>query len=318
MRIFIEYDLKNESGKGRFIQRLTKQWDEMGVKYSDNPKGCDARLAITRYRTKSNLPTAIRIDGAHNEIHAIKGKDRKKLEKSMLWKNKHTADCVKRSDAVIWQSDFCRRMGHVVFGKNPKREYVIFNGDDPANYLPRKPEKIVVLSAHWKARPHKRLKEMLEVADSYTKIHPDVMFHVLGDIHEEIGHGKNVVMHGMVGLDEMKEMFSRSACMLNICYADWCPNAVVEALVAGVPVICTANHGVSEIVRECGIIVDIDEPIPRKHFKRAMNMPIRDIQPVYTALDRMLIMGEAFPPAEHLYIEKIAKQYAGVFNAIVR
>jgi glycosyltransferase involved in cell wall biosynthesis len=107
----------------------------------------------------------------------------------------------------------------------------------------------------------------------------------------------------------MKEIFATAGCMLNICYADWCPNAVVEALVAGIPVICTKGHGVSEIVKDSGIIVDIDHTIDKKHFFRATNKPIKNIQPVYDALDKVLFTDLTFPKPEHLYIQNVARQY---------
>ena len=320
MKIFIEYSLSDDSGKGKFIQRLTKQWDKTGIKYSDKPAGCDCRLTLTRYRTKSKLPTVIRIDGAHNEIQSLKGKDKNRLRNSMKWKNELTAKSINKSKAVIWQSDFCRRMGHAVFKVKPKREYVIFNGDDPTDYLPWTPGKNVIMSAHWKNRPHKRLKEMLEVAENFTKKHPDVIFHVLGGVEIKYEQNHNIQFHGRLTQEQMKKVFATATCMLNICYADWCPNAVVEALVAGMPVICTANQGVSEIVKDSGIIVDIDDPIPSKHFKRAMNKPIRDIQPVYKALEILFNPDTTvkFVKPEHLYIEKVAKQYAEVFREILR
>ena len=316
MKTYIEYDVANESGKGRFLNRLTQQWDKTGVKWSAKQDGCSARLAVTRFRTESKLPTAIRIDGSHNEIIIPKGADKQRLLKSMKWKNEHCASCINRSEAVIWQSEFCKRMGHAIWKIKPSREYVIFNGDDPANWLPRNPQKRIVLSAHWKNRPHKRLREMAEIANKYTAEHPEVMFDVLGDVIGEAVHGPNIIYHGRVGLDVMKKVYSEAAAMLNICYADWCPNAVVEALVAGMPVICTANHGVSEIVGRSGIVVDIDEPIPKDHFTRAMNKAIRDTKPVYDALDKILYGGAVFPPAEHLHISRVAEQYAGVFRDI--
>ena len=313
MKIFIEYDPQNLSGKGKFLGRLVKQWEKMGIKYSDKQEGCDARLSLTRFRTKSKLPTVIRIDGSHNEINPIGARDKKRLLNSLKWKNKKTADSINKSKAVIWQSDFSRKMGHSFLKIKPKNEYVIFNGDDPNNYLERKPENIVVMSANWKNRKHKRLKEMLEIAGNVKEL----SFHVLGPFDGNYNIPDNVVTHGLVDQNKIREILSKSLLMLNICYSDWCPNAVVEALVAGVPVICTANHGVSEIVKNSGIVVDIDEPISKKHFMRAINKPIKNIQPVYDAI-KEIMNGKTFEKPCHLYIDKIAEKYANVFRQILK
>ena len=307
MKVFVEYDFKNESGKGKFCSRLRAEWDRTGVEYSDTAKGCDVRLSFIKFRTECKLPTVLRLDGSHNELHMN--------EKKQAWKNRLCSGFIKKSKAVIWQSEFCRKMGHVVFADRPRKEYVIFNGADPAEFLPWNPGKNVLLSAYWKERPHKRLAEMLDVARIYTARHPDVFFHVLGDAKDTI-KSPNIIFHGYLSTEKMKQVFSKCACMLNICYADWCPNAVVEALVAGMPVICTAGHGVSEIVRNSGIVVDIDDPIDKKHFYRAMNKPIRDIQPVYDALDAIFIEKRQFPKPEHLYIGKIARKYYEVCKEV--
>ena len=44
---------------------------------------------------------------------------------------------------------------------------------------------------------------------------------------------------------------------------DWCPNAVVEALAAGVPVICSNHGGGAELVRDRGCVLALDTEEPR-------------------------------------------------------
>jgi len=319
MKIFIEYDLNNESGKGKFIQRLTKEWDKIGVEYSDKPDGCDVRLAITRYRTDWKGKTVIRIDGAHAEFNANNAKDAKKETKKLAWKNSLTAKDIKHSDAVIWQSEFCKRMGHIVFGVKPKKEYVIFNGDNPENYkkiIKNDGKKRVVISARWKNRLHKRLKEMLEIANEYLKAHSDVLFHIIGENDVKYEKHPNIIMHGQIGKEDITRILCESDCMLNLAYFDWCPNAVVEALVAGVPVICCSGSGVAEIVKGSGIILDLDKPIPTD-LCRACFPPKFEYVPVYNALDSILYGQKEFALPEHLYIGKIARQYLSVFEGVL-
>jgi len=322
MKIFIEYDLKNESGKGKFIQRLTKQWDKMGVEYSDTESGCDVRFAITRYRTKSKLPTVIRIDGAHAEfnVDSIKNKsERKKTLKNLAWKNSITASDISRSEAVIWQSEFCRMMGKHIFKKNAKREYVIFNGDNPDDYK-RNPQndgfKRVIMSARWKHRKHKRLKEMLQIANMYLKKNDKVMFYIAGDNDVKYEKHNNIVMLGHLGMETLKDLLCKCDCMLNIAYFDWCPNAVVEALVAGLPVICSNQGGVPEIVKDSGVILQLDNEIPT-NLERATNPPEIKLEPVVDAFDEVLYGNKKFSKAEHLYIEFIARQYTDVFKDVL-
>jgi glycosyltransferase involved in cell wall biosynthesis len=317
MRVYIEYDLDNESGKGKFVQRMCREWQKMGVEYSDQPEGCTVRLAITRYRTKCKLPTALRIDGSHHEFNLESAKYKlptKEILKKLKWKNGLMADNIKASDAVIWQSHFCRSQGRKVFKVKPKIDYVVFNGADPADYRhePKK-DKIVFMSAKWLYRPHKRLKEMLEIAAEYWNLHNEVRFIVAGNNEEKSGC-PGVLMVGHVAEDVLRSLISSASCMLNLAYYDWCPNAVVEALVGGMPVICANGTGVAEIVKDSGIVLNLDKP-DHDVMRRGVPPPF-DYAPVYNALDRILYHGAVFPPAEHLYIDRIARDYADILRSI--
>ena len=201
----------------------------------------------------------------------------------------------------------------------PKKEFVIFNGADPKYYQRTESDgvKRVIMSARWKQRGHKRLKEMLEIAVEYRKAHEDVQFYVAGDNEYMKKKWDGIAMLGHIEEPELKALINKCDCMLNIAYYDWCPNAVVESLVAGVPVICASGSGVSEIVRYSGITLELNDPLPLD-IKRCCNPPPFDRYPVLSALDEVLFSGWEFPKPEHLYIETIAKQYAEAFNEILR
>lgn len=317
MKIFIEYDTKNQSGKGKFLGRLTRQWDKTGVAWSENPKGCNVRLAITRFRTKSSLPTVIRIDGSHHDTNEklVRYSDlsKKEIYKKMRWKNRMTAGNIRKSWAVIWQSDFCRAVGERVFEVKGKRGYVIFNGADPADYGQRTKNKNIVMSARWKDRPHKRLHEMVKICGRYIESHPEVRATVLGDVWGNRASYPGVEYLGHCDEEKMKNIFMNSAVMLNLAYFDWCPNAVVEALVSGLPVICSAGTGVAEIVGRSGVVLKLDDPV-KWTVKRAQVPPVFDENPVYAALDKVLYGQEDFAKPEHLYIETIAEKYYAVLK----
>jgi len=314
MKVYIEYDLKNQSGKGKFIQRLTREWDKTGVKYSDHPDGCTVRLAITRFRTKSKLPTVLRIDGSHNEFNLEYAKyklSKKEAKKKLAWKNRMVAENIKKSKAVIWQSEFCKREGRKTFGVKPRKDYVVFNGADPADYGARSGgSRKVLMMAKWAYRPHKRLKEMVAIAREYKTAE----FHIYGtNDFGDIGVPW-IINHGQTEESDLRKALPTFDCMLNLAYYDWCPNAVVEALVAGVPVICANGTGVEEIVKDSGICVNIDtEP---HDIVRRIHPPPFDPAPVCKALDEVMAPGKVFPPASHLYIADIAKKYAEIMEAV--
>jgi glycosyltransferase involved in cell wall biosynthesis len=149
---------------------------------------------------------------------------------------------------------------------------------------------------------------------AYCDKNKDVKVRVLGGIEEKVPSHPSIEYLGTVDQERMKSVFADSGVMLNLAYFDWCPNAVVEALVSGLPVICTAGHGVSEIVGNSGIILPIDKAIPRD-LARACTPPRFEYEPVYNALDMALSGLVPFAVPEHLYIDGIAKQYLTVMEA---
>jgi len=318
MKIFIEYDFTNESGKGKFIQRLCREWDRTGVKYSDSPEGCDIRLCITRDRTKWKGKTVLRIDGAHQPLACGKDYKSKRIMASLKWKNKLTASRIKKADAVIYQTEFCKKMGRKVFKAKNKNEHIIFNGAHPDEFnWNGEKEKLVIASAMWVGRPHKRLKEMIEIANNYCEIHDDVKFCFAGECEGEFKTHENVFLPGHMNIPDLDSTIAKSACMLNLAYYDWCPNAVVEGLIGGLPVICSNGTGIEEIVRDSGIILKLDSH-DSKTLKRAAKPPKIEYDPVYKALDRILYDNEKFEFPEHLHIKTVAKQYEEVFRGIVK
>ena len=160
MKLFIQYPKDNQTGKGRFFQRIVPHLEALGVKcFYENDK-CDITIAPIRFREKTKgIPRVLRVDGIH-------------LFGAKRGRNEIIEHDLRKADAVIWQSEFSRRMATGIFGFTPKTEAVIFNG---ANPIPRRPEKSemlrIIMSAKWisdgELRPHKRLKEMLEMVREY-------------------------------------------------------------------------------------------------------------------------------------------------------
>lgn len=299
MRIYCDYNLNAESGKTKFLNRLQKEWDRTGVSWSYDPDGCDVRLCVSRPRTNIDMPSVVRIDGN-------------------LTTHKHEiSHAVRNFDLVIWQSEFCRKMGRQIFGI-PKKECVVFNGASPDEFDARRPDGVsIVMSAKWKTRENKRLKRMLDLAVEYLGLHSELRFRVLGNIVVNVPRHPRIKYYGEVSNSKVKEIYSKSSCMLNLAWYDWCPNAVVEALVAGLPVICSGGTGVGEVVGDSGIVLDLDAPIERAE-QLEEHPPKINYQKVFDALDRVMYGKEKFPKAEHLNIQKIAIEYKEALNGVTK
>ena len=309
MKLYIDYKI-NDSGKGKFLQRLIPYLEELGIKCSFKKKKADIALGIRRWRNELKIPKILRVDGLHMY-----------REKKTYYTNQLTKKSIKISDGIIWQSQFCKDMVTGIFKIKPKKEFVIFNGANPDHYSKgqvynKQHRYRVLMSARWKERPWKRLKDCIDVAKEVMLLVPDVEFCILGKVDKK-NNIKNMKYYGHLSENVMRKIIPECDAMLNLSYYDWCPNAVVEALVAGVPVVCNNASGVKEIIdpESCEIVNCDLEPIPKvwNHDKPPRVNP----KPVAEALIRILNSGKR-ASCPWLNIKSIAEQYKKAFESILK
>lgn len=227
MNVFLDYK-PNETGKGKFLRRLIPALDKLGVSVRRKEKGCDVALGISWWlRRPPDMPRVLRVDG----IHLTKGK-------KQAWRNERVHKAIKKSHGVIFQSQFARRTVKKRLGLKPKREYVIYNGADPADYklapmdLPH--EKNVLMAARWANRKSKRLDLHLEVVDGYSN-RPEVHFYLAGEA-PPIKPRSNLTVLGHLPDNELRKWQCSCRYFIYMVPTDWCPNVVIEALVAGMAI----------------------------------------------------------------------------------
>ena len=304
MKLYIEYS-PNESGKGKFISRLVPELEKLGVKVSYKPEGCDISLCLTRFRTKFKGPRVLRVDG----IHLVQSK-------KTIWNNERVKKCINKADAVIWQSDFCRNTAKRVLGVKPKKEYRIYNGASPDEFFKHTNHyyPTVLIFGNFADRKHKRLKEMLELAERINSSNKKLCWEVAGNIDEEfkkkLPKVDYVNYRGHIGRDAIRLLLSRCRLVLDLQTAAWCPNVVVEALVAGCPVVGCKGAGNEELIGYSGALV-YDEP-PTRMMKNEKYYKL-DIDKVAETVMEELDRKREFERPD-LYIDNIAKQYLKVFE----
>jgi len=252
----------------------------------------------------------IRIDGVHftNDKHA-------------MWNNGRMRDDMKKSKAVIYQSPWCQKMGHACLKYKHKREYVIFNGANPEDYKTIGEVKNVphiLMSANWKGKTHKRLKEMCEIAAELPQYH----FCVAGRHEMKVKEASNITQLGHLDEEELRNYICGSDVMFNLAHYDWCPNAVVECLVAGLPIVYAAGTGLEDVVKDSGVAVKDSSPKtklikvkPKSHKHVRVKVPPIDYGEAKNALAKALAMPRMRRP--DLHIANIAKQYHKVFCKVL-
>ena len=302
MKLFLDYKL-NDSGKGKMLQRLIPALKRLGVKTKFKEKGCDVALGISRWRSDIKIPKVIRIDG----IHLTKSKKND-------WKNERIRKGIKKADAVIFQSEFAKKKVKKYFKLKDKKEFVIFNGADPddynltnlvlrgAEFVPLKNRKDshynIIASAKWchrnGYRKHKRLDTVIKVASCM----PDIHFYVAGRLIDKYKETDNLTFLGQLEEEKLRRVLRMSHIMLYPAEYDWCPNAVVEAICAGCPVVCTEGHGVTELMRACG--------------GKAANTVDEMIYAINDLLANPIVVN-----TDPVHIDTIAKQYKKALESVL-
>jgi len=311
VKLYIEHR-KDSTGKMKFISKLIPELEKLGVKVVPKNEPADIRLALTHFRGKFKGPTVNRVDGTHftNDKHS-------------KWNNRRIYNDMKKSKAVIYQSPWCQKMGRACLKYKHKHEYVIFNGANPEDYKTKiqldQEHPNIIMSANWKKKIHKRLKEMCEIAAECPQYH----FWVAGQHEMDIKAAPNITQLGHLEEPELQEYIASCDVMFNLTHYDWMPNAVVECLVAGLPVVYAKGSGMSDVVGGSGVVIANKPPKPKlitvkkkstKHVR--IKPPKIDYEEAKVAIDRALKMDRIHRP--DLYISNIAKQYHEVFKEVLK
>lgn len=220
MNVFIDYKL-NDSGKGKFIQRLIPALRKIGVKCKFKQKGCDVALGVSGWKTKTSLPRVLRVDG----IYLDKGK-------KQTWRNKQIRTAISKSDYVIYQSKFSKNTVNKKFKINPPCS-VIYNGANPDDYRNAKPIKSpykynVLMAARWGNRKHKRLDAHLEAIKNTNS--DNVHFWLAGEC--DVKSTEKLTVLGYLPDEELRRYMVMADTFLYLADLDWCPNVIVEARIA--------------------------------------------------------------------------------------
>ncbi len=308
------------TGKGFFIQRLAKELS----KYSDVEVIRDPERShdISLHISKIKIATAgkkniVRIDGCIMDIT----KNYKKA-------NKAFRKAFQRADGVIYQTNFCKKACNKFIGSPACDTDVIFNGADvhrtdnvsPAN---KENSNVFITASRW--RPQKRLKDIVETFLLADK--KDSILYVAGDLSKSgtsikwrkkyLNISKRVKYLGVLSQEQLLSYLKISDAFIHLSWIDWCPNSVVEAISASIPVICNNVGGTQELVRPSGgIVCDIDKPY---NFKpcNLYSPPDFDRDIIISAMDKAC-SDDIVIDSSHVDIQEIARKYKNFFEKITR
>lgn len=306
-----KYFARGKTGKGKFTGRLVREWREKGIEVTEDSKAeADVALHIGRMNYKSNArKNVLRVGPAC-------------IDTNMDWKkiNKEKAKSVKKADAIVYQSRYSKKIYHKLVGKLKKPEAVIFNGADPRDYEVDKASIMGPYTYNFLASTRvwlkqKRLKQIVrsfllaDVKESCLFVCGDIK-----DFNKDRYKNRNIKFLGNVSEYTLATLYKGCDAMIHLTWVDACPNSVVEAQVAGCPVICTDQGGTHELVEYGKILKEHSfqyKPVDLK------NPPVVASEKIVISINQVINKGLSIGDVKKLYIQNIAQQYLTFFEGIL-
>jgi len=236
-------------------------------------------------------------------------------------KNEPIFECYKNFDHIVFQSKFCRDVYESFTGVK-KPHSIIYNGV-PSSFSPHIShphvenfDKVVIASAKW--RRHKRLEEVME-AFSSPKLKGVALLVLDGQRYKpavdyvKSTQAHNIILFPKISHDKLPEIYVTADAMVHLSWIDWCPNTVVEGLACGLPVLCSHNGGTSELVKDNGVILQLEEDYSLGSTVDLYNPPSVDREIIINGILEVLGKPSGFERSD-LSIASVGEQYINLLK----
>ncbi len=188
--------------------------------------------------------------------------------------NARMARTYRQAAHVFWQSEFCRRGADIFLGPREGPGEVLYNAVDTSRFTPAQADpagQLVFLmtgkmDAHLFYRIENAIRGFARVVDDGL----DACLRLAGwaaptvierarEIATQLGVADRIEFRGRYTQAEAPEIYRAAHVYISTKHNDACPNAVIEAMACGLPIVFSASGGVPELVGEAGIGVQVAE-----------------------------------------------------------
>ena len=268
-------------GPGTFVAKITGEWVQQGlsITYRRLRTAQGALIVSTSWGDwfhalcrKWEVRTVLRLDGFYvptyfdNRPQPPEHQDRRLTLDRIRMNYRIQRDLV-RSDFVIYQSKFSKKMADRYLYYRRDDFAIIHNGVDLVSFCPehKRRGRRRLLSAGM-LRHEYMLGTVLPVFERLWQQHNLEMIVVghMDDISRQLLKGfakrapraaERVTVVGPVSNEEMAHHMRQADILVHPRQGDWCPNVVIEAMACGLPVVCASWGGAAELVGDGGIVV---------------------------------------------------------------
>lgn len=321
-------------GPSTFMRRLRASIERQGLARTST--FLDPRVQINLFanivRNPYSRQYVFRVDGAYFDGAETSG--------SNETLNRPIYEGIEGACGVVIQSAFDLELVRS-FGRLNRPYEIINNGTDLSLFCPDgsdmrtilgigSNELVVLTAAKWRA--HKRLDDVVEVFLEFSrgKSYPCRLL-ILGDTagvsipadgwSSQLAQNAQITLAGHVQPDDLPAWYRTGDVFLYLSWLDHCPNAVVEAIACGLPVVCSNQGGTRELVEmsNAGVVAEADsdfafELVDLYHPpKPSCNVILEALQDVVHRLDEYRSKIDRDP----LDIDVVARRYVRFLEAMV-
>ncbi|KKN24740.1 hypothetical protein LCGC14_0891870 [marine sediment metagenome] len=249
-------------------------------------------------------------------VHRVNGVYFDKSKAGARSMNKTIAKAISKARGVVYQSNYSRNMSKGILGVK-KSGRIIYNGFDKSCYNGLKADKfgfskMLVACAKWRPlkRPRSIVKGFLAAGLS------DAVLVMIGGIKEsqQIKHPQVKYIGSIPPADTYKYYLNCDG-VIHISRLDACPNVVIEALTAGKPVLGNNVGGTPELIKDSGVIIEIDPPLKYKMF--TMKNPDKVSSAKVAAGIHQMLNTTWNIDRQDLSMKHCAKQYYDYFSELL-
>ena len=267
---------------------------------------CNAMLSESTLVMLSSLdiPLITRLDGVGFDNYSLDVQQREFVKERI-------SKTVSASEGLIFQSEFAKTAYESAYDIGPRENVIIANGLTPKNHVAiekRVKSEKPVLIVGGRTSPRKRIENTIRcfIDSPYNN---DALLKVIGDV-TPIRHSSVHFLGRLSPQNLFSELLAAQG-LIHLDWYDWCPNLVIEDLVAKTPVLSGNVGGTPELVKDSGVCVDLDDPVPE--FNTTHLTPVPDIQQeaFNTGLGKFMdyIHVDMMAEREDLFINNVARKY---------
>ena len=198
------------------------------------------------------------------------------------WASRNALMAIAHREArwVFYQSNFARRCSEIYLGKRTGSSEVLYNAVDTGRFIPATREGLKFRFLHTGKigtdmgyRVHAVIRGLASARRSGLDaellvagaLSPDVRSSAT-EMARSYGIEDNVLLRGPYTQREGPQVYADADAYISMTFNDVCPNAVLEALACGLPVVHSNSGGVPELVgSEAGVGVDCPQSFEQVH-----------------------------------------------------